>query len=132
MCLVVDPATSPAPSIVVDFTEVIIDGGISPPKVKDLVMVFGELILRNLVSLSPPRVPRGIKREKLNRFNLRTQNSNQTPRNELSVLNVLSPRTTRILAAKRLVRIEEGPGTGFDVYEWAQTVKTVESHVAPR
>jgi hypothetical protein len=57
MCLVVDPATSPAPSIVVDFTEVIIDGGISPPKVKDLVMVFGELILRNLVSLSPPEFP---------------------------------------------------------------------------
>ncbi|GAA5982050.1 hypothetical protein JCM5350_000628 [Sporobolomyces pararoseus] len=106
--LIADTASSPSPTVVVDFERVVLHGAVSPPKVKDLIMVFGELVPKKL------------------------KISNNVPPNELSVLNIQSPDLTKVVVAKRIVRIEEGHGAGFDVRDWAQAVENVQTHLSSR
>ncbi|GAA5946691.1 hypothetical protein JCM3765_000350 [Sporobolomyces pararoseus] len=105
--LLADPASSPASTVIVEFEGVVLQGGTTPPKVKDLIMIFGELVPKKL-------------------------DSKNVPHNELSILNVQSPDLKKVLVAKRLVRIEEGHGAGFNVQDWAQSVENVQTQLASR
>ncbi|GAA5898779.1 uncharacterized protein JCM6883_003423 [Sporobolomyces salmoneus] len=110
LCLVADPVSPGAlPTIILDFNQVVLDGNgsVLPPKLKDLVMIFGELVPNTL-------------------------DSSRVPRNQLGFLNAQLPDSARLLVAKRLARIEEGHGAGFDVNEWSSTVENVQSHLAAR
>ncbi|GAA5836703.1 hypothetical protein JCM3766R1_006996 [Sporobolomyces carnicolor] len=106
LCVVADPAASSPRTVIVDFNRVVLEGDVSPPKVKDLVMLFAEVA----PITSEPR---------------------QVPPFRLGFLNAQPPDPSRMLVAKRLVRVEEGHGPGFDVQSWAKAVETVQSRLTP-
>lgn len=60
-----------------------------------------------------------------------SQEPRQVPPFRLGFLNAQPPDPSRMLVAKRLVRVEEGHGPGFDVQSWAKAVETVQSRLTP-
>ncbi|GAA5869301.1 hypothetical protein JCM16303_000421 [Sporobolomyces ruberrimus] len=103
--LVAEPTGFNAQTVLLDVAQLALEGGVFPPKVKDLIMVFGELVHRDS-----------------------NDEEQGVPSNEISILTVQPPDATLRLVAKRLVQIEEGHGGGFDLHEWSKAVEVVQSH----
>ncbi|GAA6010451.1 hypothetical protein JCM11491_006944 [Sporobolomyces phaffii] len=103
--LVADPSR-PRDSIVVDLDAVVLSGEVRhPPALKDVVMVFGELVPTD------DRLP--------------------PPPNELAFLAVDPPDRARgTIVAHRVVTVELGHGDGLDVRAWNDTVQNLQQRTA--
>ncbi|GAA5833576.1 hypothetical protein JCM5353_000836 [Sporobolomyces roseus] len=102
--LLVDPTgttSAGGKTLLVDLKNVVLQGGHLPPKIKDLIMIFGELVQH-------------------------TTEEKDLPLNEIGLLTPDEPDATKLLLAKRMVRIDEGKGEGFDVKLWEETIQAVQ------
>ncbi|GAA5938317.1 uncharacterized protein JCM15063_000699 [Sporobolomyces koalae] len=112
LALVIDPslpAGGKPISLVVDLSAVLLHGGRVPPNLKDLVMIFGELVSRRV-------------------------SASDLPRNELGFLGPIDLSTTsgQVLVVKRFVSIDEDRNDSFNSQDWVQAVTAAQSHLASR
>jgi len=55
-----------------------------------------------------------------------SQEEKDLPLNEIGLLTPDEPDTTKLLLAKRMVRVDEGKGEGLDLKLWEETIQAVQ------